>query len=984
MLNDICARVRGSWRVALAAGAVCLTAIALCARWLHLPAQVPSELISAMSLGAMGLFVAALLISNAREDARRRAHWLEVIAYPPIPIDAVTIDAGHAPALPRSRSGQREPASPYVRRSVHDDLTRGLSQDRWVVVRGERGAGVSRTILEAVRAASPPLESLLLPLMAAAAKPGAPLDLFAVDLPSKARRGEVVLWLTTLDDRFIRDELDISTVERFLARHPNLTIVFELELVAGSPTPNPGGRPHGPFEALATAAPRNFLVRRELVGDELAEAARLYARVPENRRRFLPEYLTSYDEHVRRLRLPNIAGAAIVSAAIDWKHCGSARGAPERFLRAACSYYMPDTRAPVSDHDFERGIRWAAESFLPGRALLTRGVDEGEWEPAPVLVNRGWRGAVQLPIEVWELIRVATADRPGELIAVGDAAHAADETEIARNLWTFVEEWGTDSDARTASARRRAVVDQEATLHGRSVIPRLLERTATRGVREALTLQSPPAVRLEGERGEGLFDPRQPASDRTRFDGYYATLYRYRTLRFGLRVIVLLLLDILAICAGVSVALAVQALLDGADVSGLAPATWFALSLTIPAIAVAGGYRHDTRCARLDRLTLALSVAAILSTLVGAAHGEDLVESITIWASFAVVLPLCYFARALYDAASRWWVRDHGLHTRMLFVGPGSNVRQAAFRVRHTRGRPTTLVGYVSDEEQADASCLGAIGDLEHVLEQYRIHQVVVADPTMPLVDVLALFQRCQLHEVRVDKMLSIDEMRVYDKRIPIGETIALQQLQPLALGPWSVALKRAFDIVVGSAVLVGASPLMAAISLLLLARDGKPVLVRAYVPGRGHETFGLLKFRTTATGETGGPPRGGASGGFGAGAEATRLGEIMRRYGLDELPQLVNVVRGDMSLVGPRPLGIEHYDRMEAWHRLRYVVRPGLTGGWQISRGRTWVSYDEMVLHDLVYLRGWSLWRDCEIVLMTPIAVVRQARQGGSAPDSP
>jgi lipopolysaccharide/colanic/teichoic acid biosynthesis glycosyltransferase len=101
-----------------------------------------------------------------------------------------------------------------------------------------------------------------------------------------------------------------------------------------------------------------------------------------------------------------------------------------------------------------------------------------------------------------------------------------------------------------------------------------------------------------------------------------------------------------------------------------------------------------------------------------------------------------------------------------------------------------------------------------------------------------------------------------------------------------------------------------------------------------------------------------------------TPIGRILRRFSLDEVPNVVNVLRGEMSLVGPRPLPLRDYERLEPWHRKRYLVLPGLTGLWQIA-GRSDLSFDDLVRLDFYYLDNWSVWLDIAILLKTPLAVV-------------
>jgi lipopolysaccharide/colanic/teichoic acid biosynthesis glycosyltransferase len=104
-----------------------------------------------------------------------------------------------------------------------------------------------------------------------------------------------------------------------------------------------------------------------------------------------------------------------------------------------------------------------------------------------------------------------------------------------------------------------------------------------------------------------------------------------------------------------------------------------------------------------------------------------------------------------------------------------------------------------------------------------------------------------------------------------------------------------------------------------------------------------------------------------------TPLGQLLRRFSLDEVPQLLNVIRGQMSLVGPRPLPLRDYEQLEDWHRKRYNVLPGVTGLWQIS-GRSNLGFDDLVRLDFYYLENWSLWMDISILVRTIPAVVSGA----------
>jgi len=189
--------------------------------------------------------------------------------------------------------------------------------------------------------------------------------------------------------------------------------------------------------------------------------------------------------------------------------------------------------------------------------------------------------------------------------------------------------------------------------------------------------------------------------------------------------------------------------------------------------------------------------------------------------------------------------------------------------------------------------------------------------------------------------------------------------------------VKRTFDVVIAGLLLLALSPLLLTIALAVRLSSRGPVFYRSIRPGIGGAPFACLKFRTMRSdsdqeqadleslNEASGPlfkirddPR------------LTPAGGYLRRFSLDELPQLLNVVAGQMSLVGPRPLPQRDFDRLEEWHKKRYLVLPGVTGLWQVS-GRAELDFDELVRLDFLYLERWSVLLDLSILLKTIPAVI-------------
>jgi lipopolysaccharide/colanic/teichoic acid biosynthesis glycosyltransferase len=210
---------------------------------------------------------------------------------------------------------------------------------------------------------------------------------------------------------------------------------------------------------------------------------------------------------------------------------------------------------------------------------------------------------------------------------------------------------------------------------------------------------------------------------------------------------------------------------------------------------------------------------------------------------------------------------------------------------------------------------------------------------------------------------------------------VPLFELRPPVFAGADWAVKRTFDVVVSLLVVLLGLPLWLLIAALVKLTSPGPVLYGDLRVGLGEREFRMLKFRTMVAGaeelqsaledanEATGPifkirddPR------------VTALGRALRRLSLDEIPNVINVLRGEMSLVGPRPLPVRDFEKLEPWHRKRYFVLPGMTGLWQIAR-RDDLSFDDLVRLDFYYLENWSLWLDVTILLKTVPAVL--ARKG-------
>lgn len=326
---------------------------------------------------------------------------------------------------------------------------------------------------------------------------------------------------------------------------------------------------------------------------------------------------------------------------------------------------------------------------------------------------------------------------------------------------------------------------------------------------------------------------------------------------------------------------------------------------------------------------------------------------------------------------------------RMLVVGATHAGQRLMKEVLDQPGFGYTLVGYVEDTEElkpwtvpitgrTEPPRLGNVTDIDRVIARYGVDEVVVALPANSHARILEVLEQCRNERVAFRLVPDLFEVRFNEVQIDALNGIPLIGVKDVVLQGGNLWLKRTMDVVLATAVLFITAPLIALIALAIkLERPRGPVLFQQVRIGRDSRPFFFYKFRSMqpdaeerkeqllALNEASGPifkikndPR------------VTRIGHLLRRTSLDELPQVFNILRGDMSWVGPRPPVPSEVEAYTDWHRRRLEITPGLTGLWQVS-GRSNLSFDEMVKLDLYYAENWSLFFDLKIILQTIPAVL-------------
>jgi exopolysaccharide biosynthesis polyprenyl glycosylphosphotransferase len=346
----------------------------------------------------------------------------------------------------------------------------------------------------------------------------------------------------------------------------------------------------------------------------------------------------------------------------------------------------------------------------------------------------------------------------------------------------------------------------------------------------------------------------------------------------------------------------------------------------------------------------------------------------------AIVIPLL---RSSYELVTTEWWRVAGARRRAVLVGGGE--RLVALRRALGLGRggiDYDYVGVVSDDgADLGLPVLGRLDELPSVLAAQHVDELIVSGSDVGEEQLLALVDEAHRVGVKVRIAPTTAELLTQRAEYVAGQGVPLFELRPPIVAGVDWALKRAFDLVVSLALVLVGLPLWLLIALAVKLDSPGPVFYRDRRVGLGEGEFGMFKFRSMyvdaserqaaleAANEASGPlfkikddPR------------VTRVGRVLRRYSIDELPQVLNVLRGEMSLVGPRPLPLRDYVQLEDWHRRRYRVLPGMTGLWQVS-GRIELSFDDLVRLDFYYLENWSIWLDISILARTLPAVA--ARRG-------
>jgi len=455
----------------------------------------------------------------------------------------------------------------------------------------------------------------------------------------------------------------------------------------------------------------------------------------------------------------------------------------------------------------------------------------------------------------------------------------------------------------------------------------------------------------------------------------------------------LLAVDLVAIAVAFASTYGLASLIGppAVEAPGGALAAFLAVA-TITWIAVFAGYRlYESHSRAIAPATFDevgdLFHALLAGSLVLLVAGQG-AKRLAGWALYSPLEALMFMAVALpailiLRGSLRTWVMPHLMRPRRtLIVGAGEVGRLVRRKIDAHPEYGLEFVGFVEDDPRLTQDVVGRTAQLTDRVDGLEIDWVVLTSTGDSYEETLDRVRAVRRPDVHLSIVPDYFELFASNAALEDIEGLPIVSLPSMRLSRSVRLLKRSFDIVASGLGLLVLSPLLAATALAVKLDSRGPVFFRQKRHGRGGTEFSIVKFRTMVDGaeaqrfalshlnemEGGGPlfkikddPR------------ITRIGSTLRKLSIDELPQLWNVLRGEMSLVGPRPFVVHESERITGWAGRRLETTPGITGLWQVL-GRNDIPFEEMVKLDYVYVTNWSLWWDIKILCQTiPVVLARR-----------
>jgi len=395
---------------------------------------------------------------------------------------------------------------------------------------------------------------------------------------------------------------------------------------------------------------------------------------------------------------------------------------------------------------------------------------------------------------------------------------------------------------------------------------------------------------------------------------------------------------------------------------------------------LSGVYLNPDKQRQLKLFTTTLIASAIIATAVAFAlvHSDVRVSNeyyyqalLVLWCLSFVVT---YFFRAIICANVRRKYKTGKWTTRTAVIGTGENARKIAHEI--TKNMPeNTLLGYIAESKNAKITndVLGKLPQLDAIIKKENIQEIIIAPDDNDEKKIFSIVNSLYSHDITIRFTPSLYDILIGGVKMNELKVSPLVTITNSSMSDWELCVKRFFDIVVSFVALVVLSPLFVLLAIRIKMDSKGTVFFRQERIGQFGKAFNILKFRTMRTDAENGIPQLSTM----DDNRVTRFGRFLRKYRLDELPQFWNVLKGEMSIVGPRPereFYIKKITEVAPYYCLVYKVRPGLTswGPIRIGYASTTEQMVERLNYDIIYIENMSLTTDLKILLFTIEVIFR------------
>ncbi len=387
----------------------------------------------------------------------------------------------------------------------------------------------------------------------------------------------------------------------------------------------------------------------------------------------------------------------------------------------------------------------------------------------------------------------------------------------------------------------------------------------------------------------------------------------------------------------------------------------------------------------ISTLSIIIGVFAII--ILNYYFNRDGYQLSRLWLIYSAVISifLIMISRAIVKRAFFAFLARTGALTRTLVIGANEEGKRIAHTFSKSKIEKNKVVGLLTDEYKevsgneklGDFRILGNLGDITDIVRDLGVQRIIISTPNLKYFDILNLLDRIGDDNVEVQMSPSLFEFSVSRMKMFEYMGVPLIQIQKVSFKFFDRILKSIIDLMLGIFLFIIFAVLYPVIGLVIKLDSKGPVLYSQPRYGKDFKRIKIYKFRTMRTGADTEKKYTrklySRDSGFKLKEDPriTRVGKLLRKTSLDELPQILNIVRGEMSVIGPRALAIEEAEQLKDWEKKRMMVNQGITGLWQVS-GRSDVDYDERMKLDLYYIQNWSIWLELKIVALTIMKMFR------------